>query len=89
MWCEGKKIKTLGRRYPKAVLPHVSYPLSTKAFPAKMLGCEGKIKKTFEKRRLIEKWRLVRPYGLPVRSGRTRSPKPSDNGRHRLHPITY
>jgi hypothetical protein len=30
----------------------VSYPLSTKAFPAKMLGCEGKIKKTFEKRSL-------------------------------------
>ena len=50
MWCEGKKIKTLGRRYPKAVLPH----LSTKAFPAKMLGCEGKIEKTFEKRSLIE-----------------------------------
>ena len=54
MWCEGKKIKTLGRRYPKALLPHVSYSLSTKAFPAKMLGCEGKIEKTFEKRSLIE-----------------------------------
>ena len=33
----------LGRRYPKAVLPNVLYPLSTKAFPAKTLGCEGKI----------------------------------------------
>jgi hypothetical protein len=54
MWCEGKKIKTLGRRYPTVVLPHVSYSLSTKAFPAKMLGCEGKIEKTFEKRSLIE-----------------------------------
>jgi hypothetical protein len=54
MWCEGKQIKTLGRRYPKALLPHVSYPLSTKAFPAKMLGCEGKNEKTFEKRSLIE-----------------------------------
>ena len=38
---EGKKTKTLGRRYPKAVLPNVPYPLSTKAFPAKTLGCEG------------------------------------------------
>ena len=43
MLCEGKKTKTLGRRYPKIVLPNVSYPLSTKASPAKTLGCEGKI----------------------------------------------
>ena len=48
MLCEGKKTKTLGRRYPKAVLPNVSNPLSTKAFPAKTLGCEGKIEKYCE-----------------------------------------
>ena len=53
MWCEGKKTKTLGRRYPKAVLPNVSNPLSTKAFPAKTLGCEGKIEKYCES---IEKY---------------------------------
>ena len=42
MLCEGKKTKTLGRRYPKAVHPNVPYPLSAKALPAKTLGCEGK-----------------------------------------------
>jgi len=41
MWREGRKAKTLGRRYPKQLLPNVPNPLSTKAFQAKMLGCEG------------------------------------------------
>ena len=52
MLCEGKKTKTLGRRYPKAALPNVPYSLSTKAFPAKTLGCEGKIEKYFRSNKI-------------------------------------
>ena len=38
---EGIKAKTLGRRYPKVLLPNAPQTLATKAFQAKTLGCEG------------------------------------------------
>jgi hypothetical protein len=34
-------------------LPNVPYPLSTKAFPAKTLGCEGKIEKYYESNNVV------------------------------------
>ena len=37
----------LGRRYPKQSLPNVPQPHCTKAFPVKMLGCEGHFDKIF------------------------------------------
>ena len=35
MWREGKKAKTLGRRYPKAFLPNVPQPFVHRYFKQK------------------------------------------------------
>ena len=72
--------KTLGRRYPKPLLPNVPNPLCTKAFLAEMLGCEGHLPQSYDGTTSdINSSSQSVGFGLPVRRERTRSPSRRTN----------
>ena len=70
----------LGRRYPKQSLPNVPQPHCTKAFPVKMLGCEGHLPQSYDETTLgINGSRESVGFGLSVRAERTGSPSGRTN----------